>query len=667
MRQLEGSECSHADYEERARQLEQQRPGWDGATQLEWRRHQLDQHEAETNWRRELLTSQTNASAGVPSISPGELLAKLGGAEDDAPKLKVQSVRREVYGRMVEQLEIISPERRVDDSVTSSGAGSPTPGSPDASYVSQSGFSLLGDSLDWLPPIQNTSSYELERAKALMGAAKEAFYPSDKPPRKKPALDGMLLTRMHDLLGDAPSLQKRLMAYLAHITTRYKWDDRRQKRRSLAPHQCTLRVVCAQGLKKADSYDGSDPYVLIFWNGQLIGRTKVVLNSENPVWDCEVPVLLPPSGHGKREFKLQVFDHDDEEGDNDPDFMGQVLFDGLDGGGDGEAGAPPEENAKGDLVERGLPASAPTQYTLQKDKAHDVVHHTSTSSYQDPYNAMVGGTLTLELGPHGHAEVTRSIVNGKMVEEAVQASSGYFVQASVVAPLDLSFWELTEMPSTSKATKQFRKKCAENFILPWNLEDEELGPDWSFRVVDSVRLANNRLETIEGLPATLGEFLFMGNARVLQFLDLSFNGIRHLDKHVLESFPNLATLYLHTNLVEDFSEVKKLARLKLLEKLTLQNNPLQTSALQSMAGSSKGIQEYRIKVVATIPWLKELDFSTVTGSEHHAALTHRQNVQKASEERKLPGPHFSPLPSPLKTMLGRQAGFRRGAGSPTKR
>lgn len=661
MRQLEGSECSYADYEERARQLELQRPGWDGSTQTEWRRWQLDQHEAETNWRRELLSSQTNASAGVPAISPGELLAKLGGADDDAPRLKVQSVRREVYGRMETQLEIFSPERRVDDSVAS-----PAPGSPNASYVSQSGFSLLGDSLDWLPPIQNTSSYELERAKALMDAAQEAFYPTDKPPRKMPSLDGMLLTRMHDLLADAPLLQKRLMGYLAHITTRHKWDERRQKRRSLAPHQCTLRVVCAQGLKKADSYDGSDPYVLLFWNGQLIGRTKVVLDSENPVWDCEIPLLVPRSGHGKREFKLQVFDHDDEEGDNGPNFMGQVLFDGVDGGIDGEA-TTPVENARGDLVERGLPVSSPTQYTLQKDKAHDVVHHTSASSYKDPYNAMVGGTLTLEFGPHGHAEVTRSIVNGKMAEEVVQASSGYLVQASVIAPLDFSFWELTEMPSTEKATKQFRQNCAKNQILPWNLEDEEFGPDWSFKVVDCVRLANNRLETIEGLPAALGDFLFMGNARVLHSLDLSFNGIRHLDKHVLESFPNLATLHLHTNLIEDFSEVKKLARLKLLDKLTLQNNPLQTGALQSMAGSSKGIQEYRIKVVATIPWLKELDFSTVTGSEHHAALTHRQNVQKSAEERKLPGPHFSPLPSPLKTMLGRQAGFRRGAGSPTKR
>ena len=35
MRQLEGSECSYADYEERARQLELQRPGWDGSTQTE--------------------------------------------------------------------------------------------------------------------------------------------------------------------------------------------------------------------------------------------------------------------------------------------------------------------------------------------------------------------------------------------------------------------------------------------------------------------------------------------------------------------------------------------------------------------------------------------------------------------------------------------------------
>jgi hypothetical protein len=693
-RQLDGSQCSYADYEQRAAQLEQQRSGWDQSTQAEWRQWQLQQHEDESTWRHEILQAQTNSRAGVPRVSPGELLREVGGIEDE-PQLKVQNRRRLEYGRVVEQLEIIPASEQHSSSAAKGGGGggSPVAGqSPDASYASTSGFSLLGDSLDWLPPIQNTSSYELERSKALMEAAKEAFHPSGGVKKRPPSHDGMLLTRMHDLLCESPSLQRRLMEYLARIDTRYKWDDKRQQRRSLAPKQCTLRVISGHGLQKADAYDGSDPYVTVYWNGQMVGRTDVVHNTQSPVWGCEIPLLVPPNGHGRRALKFEMFDHDDEEGDNDPDFMGQILFDGIErrsssrssrgGGGRAEATTPPggdagggggggggdaTEAASGDTVESGLPSSSPTEYTLQRDTAHDVVHHTATFSYQDPYNAKVGGTLALQLGPHGAGaqEVSQRLVNGKMVEEVVLQGSGYSEQANTLSPLDFSFWGLTTMPTSPKEMSEFEDRAAEHFILPWSLEEEELGHDWKFAVVDSVRLANNKLETIEGLPAALGRFLFMGNIRVLQHLDLSFNAIRRLDKGVLEALPNLSTLYLHTNLIEDFSHIKKLSKLKLLEKLSLQNNPVQTSALQSMAGSSKGVQEYRVRVVATCPWLKELDFSTVTSSEMQSALQHRHEVQRLNDERKRGGQ--SPLPSPLRTMLGREAGYRRGGRrSPTK-
>ncbi len=679
-RQLEGSECSYSDYEERATQLEQQRAGWNAATQAEWRQWQQRHHEGEANWRREILEMQANSKAGVTHLTPGEVLRQVGGAEDE-PMVKVQTRRRKEFGRIVEELEFIAPDTSI---ISGEGAGSPEGRSPDASYVSASGFSLLGENLDWLPPIQNTSSFELERGKALMDAAKEAFHPTDVVKKKPPSHDGMLLTQMHDMLHECPSLQRRLMGYLARISTRYKWDDKRQQRRSIAPKQCTLKIVSAQGLQKADAYDGSDPYVTVYWNGQVVGQTQVVHNTQSPVWNRNIPLLVPPTNHGRRTLKLQMFDHDDEEGDNDPDFMGQVIFDGIGrassrsrertradaGTPDLDATAQSEDVAAGsssDAVESGLPAPAPTEYTLQRDTAHDVVHHTATFSYQDPYNAKVGGTLTLQLGAHGAGvqDVTRRLVNGKIVEEAVLEGSGYSEQANTMSPLDFSFWGLREMPTSSKELAKFTARAAERFILPWSLENEKLGPDWEFSVVDSVQLANNKLETIQGLPAALGNFLFMGNVRVLQYLDLSFNSIRSLSKGVLDSLPNLSTLYLHSNLIEDFSHVKKLARLKLLEKLSLQNNPVQTSALRSLAGSSAGVQEYRVRVIATCPWLKELDFSTVTGPEKQGGLSHRVEAQRVNEERKRGG--HSPLPSPIRTMLGREAGYRRGGRrSPTK-
>lgn len=678
-RQLQGSQCSHSDYEERAKQIEQQRAGWDADTNAEWREWQQRYHEGEANWRRQVLEMQANSKAGVTHQTIGEVLRQVSGAGDE-PKIKVQNRRRREYGRIVEELEFLAPDA---SSMSGDGAGSPggrSPGglspsggrSPDALYASACGFSLLGDNLDWLPPIQNTSSFELERGKALMEAAKEAFHPTGAVKKKPPSHDSMLLTQMHDLLHESPSLQRKLMEYLARINTAHKWDERRQRRRSIAPKQCTLRIVSAQGLEKADAYDGSDPYVVVHLNSQLVGQTQVVHNTESPVWNRDIPLLLPPSNDVRTTLKLEMFDHDDEEGDNDPDFMGQIVFDGVFRAGsrsrDGtvqtaDAAAGPTNGT----VESGLPASTATEYTLQRDPAHDVVHHTATSSYQDPYNAKVGGTLTLQLGPHGAGlqEVTRCLVNGKMVEEAVLESSGYSEQGSTLSPLDFSFMGLRELPTSSKELAKFTDRAAERFILPWSLENEELGPDWEFSVADSVRLSNNHLETIEGLPAALGSFLFMGNVRVLQYLDLSFNSIRRLDKGVLEALPNLSTLYLHTNLIEDFSNIKKLARLKLLEKLSLQNNPVQTSALRSLAGSSAGVQEYRVRAIATCPWLKELDFSTVTGAERQGALSYRVEAQRVSEERKRGGP--SPLPSPIRTMLGREAGYRRGGRrSPTK-
>ena len=281
-RQLEGSECSRSDYEARATQLEQQREGWDAATQAEWRQWQQRHHEGEANWRREILEMQTNSTAGVTHLTPGEVLRQVGGAEDE-PMVKVQNRRRKEFGRIVEELEFIAP-----DTNRKSGEGARSPGgrSPDASYVSASGFSLLGESLDWLPPIQNTSSFELERGKALMDAAREAFHPTDVVKKKPPSHDGTLLTQMHDMLHECPSLQRRLMAYLARINTRYKWDDTRKKRRSVAPKQCTLRIVSAQGLKKADAYDGSDPYVVVHLNGQLRWLTTLSRRCGTAIFRC---------------------------------------------------------------------------------------------------------------------------------------------------------------------------------------------------------------------------------------------------------------------------------------------------------------------------------------------------------------------------------------------
>ena len=66
----------------------------------------------------------------------------------------------------------------------------------------------------------------------------------------------------------------------------------------------------------------------------------------------------------------------------------------------------------------------------------------------------------------------------------------------------------------------------------WSLSKEGLGPRWELAPVDSVRLANNNLDTLIGIPTAIGRFLFMGSPAVLISLDLSFNNIRRLEGRV---------------------------------------------------------------------------------------------------------------------------------------
>ena len=61
-----------------------------------------------------------------------------------------------------------------------------------------------------------------------------------------------------------------------------------------------LRIVSARALKSADMFDdnpGSDPYVQVWWNGELIGRTRVVEDCCDPgmpylLADCWLLVFM---------------------------------------------------------------------------------------------------------------------------------------------------------------------------------------------------------------------------------------------------------------------------------------------------------------------------------------------------------------------------------------
>ena len=83
-----------------------------------------------------------------------------------------------------------------------------------------------------------------------------------------------------------------------------------------------LRVVCAAGLAKADTFGKSDPYCVVTWCGAECHRTAVVKKTLDPIWPNEsVPLKLPLEGAAS--LCIDCFD-EDLVGSHD--FLGQVLL-----------------------------------------------------------------------------------------------------------------------------------------------------------------------------------------------------------------------------------------------------------------------------------------------------------------------------------------------------
>ena len=85
----------------------------------------------------------------------------------------------------------------------------------------------------------------------------------------------------------------------------------------------TVHIHSAKGLKKADGMFGkSDPYVKIFSNNKLVGKTKVIKKTLDPVWDEKLEFYMLSEG-GK--LRIEVFDYDLA---GSHDFLGQMIIEG---------------------------------------------------------------------------------------------------------------------------------------------------------------------------------------------------------------------------------------------------------------------------------------------------------------------------------------------------
>ncbi|KAK9805285.1 hypothetical protein WJX72_011079 [[Myrmecia] bisecta] len=121
----------------------------------------------------------------------------------------------------------------------------------------------------------------------------------------------------------------------------------------------------------------------------------------------------------------------------------------------------------------------------------------------------------------------------------------------------------------------------------------------------AVRLNNNKLSTLGGLEHALQDVLDC--PAELRWLDCSHNHLTHIED-VVTHYPQLQMLYLHANQIVKLSEVKKLARLERLTKLTLHGNPIAEQP------------HYRLFVAAHLPHLKMLDFVGLTKVDRDAAM-----------------------------------------------
>jgi len=186
-------------------------------------------------------------------------------------------------------------------------------------------------------------------------------------------------------------------------------------------------------------------------------------------------------------------------------------------------------------------------------------------------------------------------------------------------PLDFSFSEARKMSDFTRVTP---RNGLVNYItvpvfinkndielkerkLITKKEVKDIEKSYCKYISDAIRMNNNTISSFKGFNRMLDSVL--DNPKKLQWIDLSFNDIEHIDEVLLE-FQNLKVLYLHSNEINNIKEVDKLAKLKNLKKLTLHANFIEQQ------------ESYRWYVIAKIPQLQSLDFSKVIKSDKEKAM-----------------------------------------------
>jgi hypothetical protein len=119
-------------------------------------------------------------------------------------------------------------------------------------------------------------------------------------------------------------------------------------------------------------------------------------------------------------------------------------------------------------------------------------------------------------------------------------------------------------------------------------------------LINSLRLNNNKIAGWGSFFATLRGMVPIDHMRI-EWLDLSFNQLQGIEVSVAR-LKGLSKLHLHANQIRDIHDVQKLTDLPKLRDLTLHGNPIE----------ERGRGKYRNFIIATLPNLRSLDFTTLT-------------------------------------------------------
>lgn len=88
-----------------------------------------------------------------------------------------------------------------------------------------------------------------------------------------------------------------------------------------------VEILSASGLAIADLIGTSDPYCVIFWQGEKLFQTKPVFRNLNPQWNETFSIPLCSEDATSCTLSLRLFDHDGSSAFMNDDFLGQVTLD----------------------------------------------------------------------------------------------------------------------------------------------------------------------------------------------------------------------------------------------------------------------------------------------------------------------------------------------------